>query len=472
MRSPGLRFLIVGLLALLMFVPVNLVSDVVQSRADYSRNTIQDVSEEWGGAQLLSGPLLLIPVEEPVVYDRRREVVDPETGRVLRDEDDKVIYEHYQETVVETRPAVHLYPDDLAIDIATTGEVRHRGIFNVPVYSADVHMTFAFTAAAAGELLKGDERLFWDHAELQVYLSENRALRGDAKLTADGTSQGLDPLPDRGDLNGIFARVGDPRGLASFDLSFRLNGAQNLGAAATGRTTRLTIASDWPHPSFTGTFLPDASDVTETGFSATWTIPHLARALPQAARENPEPAARRIATMQVDFITPNDFYQKAYRSARYAILFIALTFLTILLLDRTSARPAHPVQYLMVGLAQSVFVLLMVSYAEQIGFGPAYLLSAGATIGLLAMFGATALRMGRRTLVLTALLVVLYVVLYLILRSADHALIAGSTLAFGAIAGTMILTRNEDWYGPERAPGQGRGWFGRGTPAAPAPPAV
>ena len=92
----------------------------------------------------------------------------------------------------------------------------------------------------------------------------------------------------------------------------------------------------------------------------------------------------------------------------------------------------------------------MVAYAKQIGFGVAYGLSSGATIALLVMFGAFGLKMGRRTLVLTAMLILLYAVLYLKLRSADYALLAGATLAFIALAGTMYLTRNEDWYGPER----------------------
>ena len=172
--------------------------------------------------------------------------------------------------------------------------------------------------------------------------------------------------------------------------------------------------------------------------------------------------------MGVRFITPNDFYQKAYRSARYGILFIGLTFLTILLLDRVGDKPAHPVQYLMVGLAQSVFVLLMASYAEQIGFGAAYLLASVATIGLLTIFGSTALNLGKRTTTLAAMLLIVYAVLYLILQSADYALLAGSTLAFLALAGTMWLTRNEDWHGPDREP---RKWFRRKTTqSAPATP--
>jgi inner membrane protein len=230
------------------------------------------------------------------------------------------------------------------------------------------------------------------------------------------------------------------------------NGAEQVLLAPVGRSSAITMVSDWPHPSFAGAFLPDGSEVSDQGFTARWTIPHLSRNLPQLSRDDSEYVAQAEA-LGVRFFQPNDFYQKAYRAARYGILFIALTFLSVLLIENRQGAPAHPVQYILIGLAQSVFVLLMVAYAEQIGFGAAYALSAGATVLLLVMFGAWGLKLGRRTLVLGLALTVLYGVLYLILQSADYALLAGSTLAFGALAGTMYATRNEDWYGPPKAQG-------------------
>ena len=95
------------------------------------------------------------------------------------------------------------------------------------------------------------------------------------------------------------------------------------------------------------------------------------------------------------------------------------------------------------GLAQAVFVLLMVSYAEHVGFGPAYALAAAATVGLLTLYGLTGLKLGARAGLLGSVLSLVYGVLYLILQSADHARVAGATLAFLALALTMIVTRNE-----------------------------
>ena len=466
-RSAGLRFIAVGFLVLVMFIPLNLVSGIINDRASYSRQTIADISREWGGHQRLSGPLMVIPVTEDVTYDRRKEAVDAVTGLSLRDEKGNVIYEYYQETLTERRQPVFVYPGMLDISLSTKTQTRHRGIFDVPVYTADAEISFDFHLEEAEDTLRGDEVLHWDQARLDVFLSSNRALRGEARLTENGNDLALEPIANSDDnQTGITTALGDPRDAGTFLLKLTMNGAQHLAAAATGRTTRLRISSDWPDPSFFGDFLPDSSDISEAGFSAEWTVPHLARSLPQIARENSDHMARSSASMGVRFITPNDFYQKAYRSARYGILFIALTFLTILLLDRTGDKPAHPVQYLMVGLAQSIFVLLMVSYAEQMGFGRAYALAASATIGLLVLFGATALKLGRKTSLLAAMLITVYAVLYLILRSADFALLAGSTLAFIALAGTMFLTRNEDWHGPER---ERRSWFRRKNPVAETP---
>lgn len=446
-QSQGVRFIAVGLLAFLMFVPLGLVSDIVQERSRYSDRTVEDISREWGGRQLLSGPVISVPVSEDVIYQRKREVVDTVSGRTVRDDKGLIVYEHFEETVTEARPPLFLYPQALNVDVETRSQTRSRGIFEVPVYTADVGMLFGFEPLAGAAVLSEGEVPDWSSARIEIFLTSNTGLRGEAVLAVDGESVDLEPIAVGKGQTGVVAAIGDPRKLSAYDLRLTLNGAQQFAAAATGRTTSLTIRSDWPDPGFFGEFLPDASEISDGGFTAEWRVPHLARSLPQVSRENVDAAARSGATMGVRFVTPNDFYQKAWRSARYGILFISLTFLTILLVDRGSKVPAHPVQYLMVGLAQALFVLLMVAYAEQIGFGAAYLFAAGAVIGLITAYAAIGLKFGRRSWGVGALLIAVYGVLYLILKSADYALLAGATLAFLALAATMFLTRNETWHG-------------------------
>ena len=455
-KSIGARFLIVGVLTLLMFVPLFFVSDIVQSRKHYSERTLRDVGREWGGEQVLAGPVLQIPVQETVDVTRQEPLLDPATGEALLDQDGQPRQRAVTRSVTVMRDPIYIYPNRFDARLASRTQVRHRGIFNVPVYQADVDMRFDFPTELAETLRVNEEVILWDDAQVLLSLSSNAALRGAAELQVDGAALALEPLVETDGDAGIMAQTGDPRKRQDYHLSLGLNGAQSLMVAPVGRMSQIDISSDWPHPSFTGMFLPDGSEISDDGFTATWGIPHLARTLPQTTRDDYSFALRNQMAFGVNLIETNDFYQKSYRAANYSILFIALTFLTVLLVERGADRPAHPVQYILIGLAQSIFVLLMVAYSEQIGFGPAYALSAGATIALLTFFGGVGLKLGRRTLVLGMMLVVLYAVLYLILRSADYALLAGASLAFIALAATMYFTRNEDWYGPEDANFWGR----------------
>ncbi|RPE67293.1 inner membrane protein [Pacificibacter maritimus] len=462
----GIRFLIVGLLTLLMFIPLFFVSEIVQSRKYYSESTLRDVGREWGGDQVISGPVLVVPVEETVDAITAEEVTDTITGEVKLDENGNAVSKRVTRRVTQRRAPIYIYPNQFDVAVDTQTQVRHRGIFNVPVYQADLSVEFDFPTDQIADMAVNDEVILWDETAMIVDLSNNAALRGVAVLTLDGAEFPLEPIASAANGAGITAAIGDPRSFNTYDLHLGLNGAQSLMIAPVGRQTSVSVTSDWANPSFGGAFLPDGSDVSESGFSANWTIPHLARTLPQLSRENYAQTLRRDMAFGVDFIEPNDFYQKSYRAAKYAILFIALTFLTVLLIEKGTKRPAHPVQYLLIGLAQSIFVLLMVAYSEQFGFAIAYGISAGATIILLTFFGHFGLNLGKRTAVLALMLLVLYGVLYLILQSEDYALLAGATLAFVALAATMYFTRNEDWYGPE-----GTGLFSK-KPKEPAPDSI
>jgi len=448
MRSAGSRFIIVGLLALCMFIPLFFAGQVIKERADYSRQTASSIGEEWGGAQILRGPELVIPVRETVQTSRREDIIDPSTNEPRRDPTSgEALYRVVEEAKEVERSAIHLLPRLFNARIETETEIRRRGIFEVPVYRAVLNVEFDYDLDVAEAALTGEERLEFEDSTLIFAITSNRALRGDAVLTEGSDDLRLDPW--RGErLRGLSAQVGDPRERGTYVLTLGFQGADSLQIAPVGRTTDVEVSSDWPHPSFNGAFLPDASDVRADGFDAAWTIPHLARALPEVSR------TMQLGTIGLEafgfrLFQPNDFYQKAYRAARYGILFIALTFLTVLLIENRTQKPTHPVQYVLIGLVQAMFVVLMVAYAEQIGFSAAYLLASAAVTVLLTFYGWIGLGLGKRAFVLGVMLSVLYGVLFLILRTADYALIAGATLVFAALAGTMWATRNEDWYGPE-----------------------
>src|SRR6202012_1503068 len=103
------------------------------------------------------------------------------------------------------------------------------------------------------------------------------------------------------------------------------------------------------------------------------------------------------------------------------------------------------VQYALVGAAQALFYLLLLSFSEHIGFPNAYIVASLATLRLTTLYAVSALRNKFRAGVLGIILLMLYALLYIILNAEDYALVIGSSLLFVALAATMFVTRRIDW---------------------------
>jgi inner membrane protein len=234
---------------------------------------------------------------------------------------------------------------------------------------------------------------------------------------------------------------------AKFDITANLNftGAQRLAVFAFGKTTAVTLQGDWPHPSFNGGFLPGSQTITDSGFTATWSIPFIARGVPS---EGTSEMIRRLGhtALGVSFVEVADPYQSVTRSLKYAVLFIGLVFLAYFLFEVTSGRRIHPAQYILIGVAQLVFYLLLLSIAERIGFDWGFAISAVATVGLISSYAGWAFashKYGWRALVAFG---ILYGLIYVLLRVEDQALLVGAIASFAAISAVMYFTRHLDWY--------------------------
>jgi inner membrane protein len=103
------------------------------------------------------------------------------------------------------------------------------------------------------------------------------------------------------------------------------------------------------------------------------------------------------------------------------------------------------VEYLLMGAALILFFVLLLAFAEVIGFTPAYIIAAAAVAGLNTAYSAAVLSSWRRAAFIGALLVGLYAVLYILLSLEAYSLLIGSLLLFAALAGVMYATRQIDW---------------------------
>jgi inner membrane protein len=98
------------------------------------------------------------------------------------------------------------------------------------------------------------------------------------------------------------------------------------------------------------------------------------------------------------------------------------------------------------GLALSVFYLLLLALAEHVGFTIAYVSAAIALCGLLGVYLAGAFNSAASGAGAGAVFGGVYALLYLLVTSEDYSLLAGSLALFALLATAMVLTRRLDWY--------------------------
>ena len=144
-----------------------------------------------------------------------------------------------------------------------------------------------------------------------------------------------------------------------------------------------------------------------------------------------------------------DSYRCIYRSLHYITLLLALVFLTYFLFEVLTKKSVHPAQYALVGIAQTIFYLLLLSLAEHLGFDLSFLIAGAATVGLLSVNVDWIFRSQKLALRAFAVFTLLYAFIYVLLRVEAYALLVGATASFAAIAAAMYITRGIDWYGHE-----------------------
>jgi len=139
-------------------------------------------------------------------------------------------------------------------------------------------------------------------------------------------------------------------------------------------------------------------------------------------------------------------YSLSDRAIKYGLLFIGLTFLAVGMIEVMRQLRVHPIQYLLVGCALSIFFLLLLSLSEHLRFDVSYAIAAGACVALLSFYAHHLLRGWGAGLGFGAGTAALYGALYALLQMEQTALVIGSVLLFVVLAGVMVLTRRVDWY--------------------------
>ena len=428
-RSPAFKFVVICILVLLLSIPLLFAYALIHERQGFAGNAQSEIGNLWGGQQTLRGPVLAVPVIHTRRVKRGKETEERQVRRI----------------------AIFL-PEDLKIRPVVRTEMRSRGIFTIPVYRSEIAVEGRFIAPETRQYASPSSELLWNEAVMAVTLSDVRGIKKTASVRLGNGSEvkfrsGLGVSGVHNRTFGIHIPLGADTARNGVAFSFKLdvNGSSRMWFVPAGGETLIEMKSDWPHPSFTGAFLPESRQISARGFEAQWRIPRLARGQGQALEQDGLSNLLQRTAFGVNFFQPVKFYSLAERALKYALGFIAIVFLSVFIAEMNSARRVHWIQYLFVGFSMIIFYLVLIGTAEHIGFDRGYLAAAAATSVLIGSYIATVTSSWRNGALLLSVISLVYGLLYLLLRVEDYALLIGSISAFVLLAIVMFATRNVDW---------------------------
>ncbi len=374
-NSTMLKLGITGFMTLLFLIPLGMISDQVRERTVRRDTAVNEVSAKWGYSQKVIGPVLAIP------------------------------YNHYyldQKNVVrKKRRLAYFLPEQLKINGRVETEKRARGIFEVVLYRVDnLDLSGKFRFPDFKKLKIEEENVFWNDAFLSVGISDTRGIKKNVLLKMNGKKYNFEPGVNNVGIFGSgihvpLKRIRNMRGRdIDFGFSVNIQGSSSLSFAPFGKETHVYLHSPWEHPSFFGSYLPVNREISEEGFNASWKVSYFGRNFPQEWTEENNPQSSDIDNVMfgVSLYMPVDFYQKCQRAVKYSFLVISLTFLVFFLFEVLNGLSIHPIQYLMVGFALSIFYMLFLSISEHLNFVLSYIISAAATIGLISAYSIKVLK--------------------------------------------------------------------------------
>ncbi|ENO3942846.1 cell envelope integrity protein CreD [Aeromonas veronii] len=416
------------LLSLLLMVPVQSIMELNRERQAYRSQAIHSIMASSSGPQRLMGPIIVQPYTRSVT-------VEQDGKRFVRQE------QTYR----------YLLPEQL--DVQATMEVTPRklGIYQAQVYQTRLSLSGRLPTAAQlqeSAPLAGDDELVAGKPYLSLVLSDARGINSVPELQLGTQRIPFAPGTRLGDaLAGIHAPLDNlPQQDGTFHLELNLQGMNALDIVPLGKESTLQLAGNWPHPNFIGDFLPGSRTLSPQGFEANWQTSWFASDMETRFNRAMNGGEDVLPTFSVSLVQPVDHYQLNERAAKYALLFIGLTFISFFMFELLKGLRVHPIQYALVGMGLAIFYLVLLALTEHLGFGWAYLVAALACVLLNGFYLSHVLGGPKQGIGFAALLGLVYAILYSLLQAEEIALLLGALLLFATLALIMLLTRKLDWY--------------------------
>jgi inner membrane protein len=439
-QSLTFKGIAIALLILILLIPGVMIQDLIQERQERSRETVQKINDKWSRSQTLCAPLLLLPYTTTKL-----------------DKDKKLYYEEH---------TLYITPKDLTINATLTPEERHYGIYKAILYRSDIHFEGNFSELA--NLKIDNSEIHFNKAQIAIGITDLRGVTQNPDFKIGNKT--FETTVGVVNLFSVFENVAVEEAVEytsrssyfhtahtlgktlivnlkdinltdslHFNCAIQLNGSSAISFIPIGQHTAVTLDGQWKSPSFIGRFSPE-STVGKEQFNASWNILSFNREIPETWSD--DHIALGDNSFGVNLIETVDHYQQNMRSAKYALMFIALTFIVFFFVEIFTKKSIRFFQYLLVGIALILFYSLLLSLSEQIGFGWAYLVASFVTISMITIYFYSLIKQKLATFILTGIMLILYAFLYIILQIEDFALLFGSIFLF-VILGVIMFVSNK-----------------------------
>lgn len=418
---------VIAIIMLALLIPSFWIQNLIQEREGYQSQVIGEVSSQWSADQLVQGPVLVLPYKK----------TQPANGQ--------------NKDKAETTGTLYILPQNLQIKAGIKTGLLKKGIYEVTVYNSDIAVSGSFSKPEINNLGINPDDVLYDKARLVFSISDMKGLKNNPTVKIAGESYSPEPATESDSPFNTGLEVSFPlQKDRDFAFSYQLDikGSNNLSFTHLGKTTDVQISSDWASPVFSGRYLPDHRVVTNKGFSAKWHLLYYNRPFPQqwAGRDSLLTGSRsQEVVFGVKMQQAVDQYRKITRTAKYAPLIILLTFVSLLLTELIRKERVHLFNYILIGAAMIVYYTLLLSFAEQIGYNMAYLLSSVATVALISTFTASLLKNKQAALLFAFILCSFYGFIFIIIQLEELSLLVGSIALFIIIATLMYFSRKINW---------------------------
>lgn len=420
-----LKLVVIFFVVLFLMIPISMIGKIGEERKERAVETENEIVGMSGGRPEIAGPVLVVPV--------------------------RITERNSDGDLVETRSHVAILAKDMSITGEFRSEVRTRGIYRVPLISGPVKIEAEFSdvTALVDEALAGLQyRADYDSAWYELEFADRRSIKSTPVITIGGKDSAMKngeaTLRDSG--GSVRSQVLDAAAGGKVSLAFELGGGGALSVYPLAQSVRCDLSSDWKSPSFSGYSLPATREVGDSGFKASWYIGESASPYPRSFIAERSGVSLSSSAFGVEFFQPISVYHKTERALKYALLFIVIPFVVFFLFELFAHLRIHPLQYALIGIADVLFYLVLLSLSEHLPFLASYAGGAIAVCLLVSFYSSAILKGAKRGLTMVPVLGGVYLYLYVALESEDYALLVGTVGVFAIVAFVMIITRNVDWY--------------------------